>query len=400
MPCPDYGIIGENLTFTIQAKNGAGTPTDLDADAKPTYSVYEEETGTAIATGTMAKLNDAGTTGFYSETLALTTAAGYELYKTYTIRTKGTVESIAIVKAFSFYVVGSTIVPTATSGALTTYAKVKQYLGLSNDDDQDLIEALITRATSQIQNHTGRTLISTTFRERYDSIGQENEVILRESPIISVNYVSISTEDALSITNTSSDAYRAAVSVEDSTLTAPTMTLEVFGGANDGSNSLTLSSLSAQTVTGLVTDINALGGGWAAVAGVAPLWDPIEILPMGNRQCLNNLIYAQIPTEPEWNYKTYSDQGVLALEFNVTKGDLIVIVKYTAGYATTPADLEQICIEQTKVLYDSSKKDAAVKSEKLGDYSYTLADESRMTNLSSSFQRRLAPYMKAERYAY
>jgi len=72
-------IIDKTLTVTF-------TNSDfVDCDAAPTFEVYEDETGTAIATGSMAKLNDAGTTGFYSELLTLSTGNGYEIGKSYSI---------------------------------------------------------------------------------------------------------------------------------------------------------------------------------------------------------------------------------------------------------------------------------------------------------------------------
>ena len=59
MGCPTQCILGENLTFTEQVKY-FGEP--IDADGNVSYSVYEDETGTAILSGTMTKLDDAGIT--------------------------------------------------------------------------------------------------------------------------------------------------------------------------------------------------------------------------------------------------------------------------------------------------------------------------------------------------
>ena len=115
---------------------------------------------------------------------------------------------------------------------------------------------------------------------------------------------------------------------------------------------------------------------------------------------MSNLTYGQIPDEPKWGYKMYNEQGVILLDSNVYQGSRNMIVKYTAGYANTPADLEQICIDITKVYYESANKDASVKSEKLGEYAYTLADDSRLGNLSAAIKTRLAPYVKATRYAF
>jgi hypothetical protein len=83
----NYGshTIDDFLTFGARAHTPA-TSADVDADAVPTYDVYEDETGTPIVSAQdMAKLNDAGSLGLYSERIQLTVAIGYELGKMYHI---------------------------------------------------------------------------------------------------------------------------------------------------------------------------------------------------------------------------------------------------------------------------------------------------------------------------
>lgn len=92
MGCPSFVIIGNNLTFTV-CTHDPDTGVLTDADSAPSYRVYEDETGTAIATGTMAKLDDGSTTGFYSEQLACTSGNGYEHGKSYNIYISATVDS-------------------------------------------------------------------------------------------------------------------------------------------------------------------------------------------------------------------------------------------------------------------------------------------------------------------
>ena len=367
MSCPDYAILGENLTFTIQAADNTGAP--VDTDSLPTYSVYEDETGTAIITGTMAKLDDSGTTGFYSKQLSISVGDGYELYKTYSIRVAAAVNSVDVSQVFSFMAVGSTIVPGATSGVLTTRSAVKEYMGISVTTYDTLIDNLISRATKAIQNYTGRTLLETTFRQRYDSMNNA-EIVLKEYPVTGIDFVSIGTTQALSIINTSSDAYRAAFSIEDSTLSAPTMTLEVYGGTNDGTSSITLSSHS--TLSALITAINALGTGWTAALAESELstYDPIELFPTGKLECLDAFAYPKIPLTALYGFKSRLEDGIIILPRTTFHGVLNVTVKYTAGYANTPADLEQACIDQVKFMFDKRIVNGSLKSEKLGDYSY------------------------------
>ena len=92
------------LTFCIttsQFSTGAGD----DATGSPAYRVYENETGTPVDTGSMAKLDDAGTLGFYSEALTLTSAGSkYEEGKSYNIFITATVDGVAGTTHHSFQI--------------------------------------------------------------------------------------------------------------------------------------------------------------------------------------------------------------------------------------------------------------------------------------------------------
>jgi hypothetical protein len=83
MGCPDTAILdGEPLIFSVCVHD---PDTAALTDATPSYRIYEATTGTPVATGTMSKLDDANTVGFYATSLTCSTANGYEAGKTYTI---------------------------------------------------------------------------------------------------------------------------------------------------------------------------------------------------------------------------------------------------------------------------------------------------------------------------
>jgi len=92
MGCPASVEIGDNLVFSITTHD-PDTGVLTDADAVPAYRIYEDETATPILTGNMSKLDDAGTTGFYTEIIACTAGNGFENGKTYTVYIKATVDS-------------------------------------------------------------------------------------------------------------------------------------------------------------------------------------------------------------------------------------------------------------------------------------------------------------------
>lgn len=92
MGCPSDVVIGDNLVFSI-CTHDPDTGVLTDASASPDYRVYEDENGTAILTGKMNKLDDANTTGFYTESIACTSGNGFEDGKTYTTYIEATVDS-------------------------------------------------------------------------------------------------------------------------------------------------------------------------------------------------------------------------------------------------------------------------------------------------------------------
>lgn len=113
MGCQSSVDLGSNLVFSI-CTHDPDTGVLTDADAVPTYRIYEDETSTPILTGSMAKLDDANTTGFYTELIACTTANGFEANKTYTVYITATVDSDTGGIAYSFKVDS----PAAGAGAI------------------------------------------------------------------------------------------------------------------------------------------------------------------------------------------------------------------------------------------------------------------------------------------
>jgi hypothetical protein len=96
-------FIDDTLTFSVTTHR-FDTGALTDADGVPTYRVYEDETGTAILTGSMAKLDDANTTGFYSEQLTLSAANGFEAGKSYNVYVSAAVNSVTGAAASGFKV--------------------------------------------------------------------------------------------------------------------------------------------------------------------------------------------------------------------------------------------------------------------------------------------------------
>lgn len=90
MGCPTEVEIGKNLTFSI-CTHDPDTGVLTDADALPTYEIYEDDGDTVILSGDMVK-RVAGNDGRYVKAVAATAANGFENGKTYTVEIVATVD--------------------------------------------------------------------------------------------------------------------------------------------------------------------------------------------------------------------------------------------------------------------------------------------------------------------
>jgi len=127
MGCQSEVYIGDDLTFSINTHDPE-IGDSSDADAAPTYRVYEHETATPILSGLMAELDAANTTGFYAETIACTAANGFEARKTYTIYIEALVDGHPGTNSYNFRVVEETALEatlTAIKGAGWTTETLK-----------------------------------------------------------------------------------------------------------------------------------------------------------------------------------------------------------------------------------------------------------------------------------
>lgn len=147
-------LIGDSRTFYAQLSR-YDTGAAADSAAVPAYEVYEDETGTAILSGNMALLNDAGTTGFYSEQIAITAANGFENGKSYCVRAAATVNSVAHAWILDCFVVRNSYAEKWLKNKVTHNLNTKTFT--LYDDDGSTV--LATRTYSEADTSTG-TLVT------------------------------------------------------------------------------------------------------------------------------------------------------------------------------------------------------------------------------------------------
>lgn len=267
--------------------------------------------------------------------------------------------------------------------ALTSLVAAKAYLRVTVATDDALIEDLIDAASAQVENFCQRQFRSRAYAEWYDGTGSTH-LLLNQRPVTCFIFLAIDTRGALQVQNASADASYAYVQVDN---TQVTLTIE--GGAHDGSDVLTFAA--NPTVTDVVNAINALGKNWtASVLSAFGYFLSTELQPCSGLNCLDALITLDIPDKPASEYRVYADRGEIYYEDGFPAGCQNVRVKYTAGYAAVPYDLEEIVWQLIEFAYRRTQHDTALKSEKLGDYSWTAAD----LQIPKDLKRRLCLWRK------
>ena len=129
--------IDDPLTFEVQTFD-ATTGAPADADAVPTYRIYEDETTTPILTRSMALHDASNTDGWYSEQITLSVANGFENGKSYTVRIfaavggqSGVIERTFTVGAQTRVAVGGILASSFNAGAIDASAIAANAIGNS-----------------------------------------------------------------------------------------------------------------------------------------------------------------------------------------------------------------------------------------------------------------------------
>ena len=167
MPVPTIGLLTKSFSWSFDVRDTYGA--SADADAAPTYAIYEHETTTAIVTGSMTKLGSV--TGFYTEDIDLAIASGFETFHSYQLRISWTYNSKDYSKSYAFTVLGADALAEAGGGDYpVSLADMKLHLKLetTEEDDHTLITTLISAATAYCQEFQHRSYITQTRVLYYD----------------------------------------------------------------------------------------------------------------------------------------------------------------------------------------------------------------------------------------
>lgn len=346
--CLDFMDVESKGSFTITAVNDVlkltsdeGGPSNIDV-ADGTYE------GDALATALQTAMNADDT---LTETGTITFAVSYSS-STY----KFTLDATA----------GHTIAYTHSgSDAGLTFGfseDVSASQTITSDtavpsDPSDIVETIHDSVEDWITAYCHREFTSTSYSSFYDGTGSTS-LFVKHTPITALTRVAIGRMSAFRIKNTSSDVSHAYVSVS-----SDTMTLEIDGGTNDESNSLTLSDYA--NITALIAAINALGSGWTATlenSGYGDL-ETTEICERFGAACGyranggQQTAYFDVPADAIEDFTVNKNRGEIYYFCGFPEGDQNIYIKYTAGYSTMPDDLKLAALVWVKYLYDKRNQE-------------------------------------------
>ncbi len=175
MGCPSEIYLGQTFSFSITTHD-PDTGIVTDADAVPTYRIYEHITEAAILNGNVdsgsgagqSEFDDGNTVGLYAKEIAGTSGNGFEINKTYHIYVSATVDGDTGTIAYTFQVNPITMAIMAKlSASASTIAQGTVSWDNTNASTTVFYSDDITEATADHFN--GRIVIFTSGDSQYQA---------------------------------------------------------------------------------------------------------------------------------------------------------------------------------------------------------------------------------------
>jgi hypothetical protein len=272
--------------------------------------------------------------------------------------------------------------------ALTTAAEIRASIPNGNLLDAAVVSSLLSAADAAAKSWMRRVIESASYTERLPAVRVGDEMFVAEFPVTSVQSVNTAYSEAFDIWN--AGAVRATVSVKEAGLE-----LREFHSGSWTTTSLTFADY--DTLTLMVAAVAALDR-WDAdlsgeVAGTEPseeigvLSGPVDV---ADSKPLSLYLLDGVPPT-EWDYES----GSFKFTECGTKEGETVLVKYTGGYTTVPADVSKGVALLAAEMYAQDQSDIAqgLKRVKLGDYEAERFD-GRTSVLSPTVMKLLGPYRR------
>ncbi len=256
----------------------------------------------------------------------------------------------------------------STQSSLTTIARVKEYAGITTTDYDTKLSHLLAAASRAIEKYCDRLFIADDFTEISHGHGTCLHEV-RNTPINSIARISTNRQTVLEIRNTSTSNQRATASV-----TTTGLVLTRTASAVTTTNTLLFATY--PTLATLAAAVTALANGWTATVlggygGLASADLPFTI--QGALNARDAAAQIEMFVEPLSWTRVNPDTGLIE-GGPFPQGFLNISVRYNAGMETLDDDIITAACMLTAAMHGRSQRDTSVKSEKIGDYSYTNYD--------------------------
>ena len=189
---------------------------------------------------------------------------------------------------------------------------------------------------------------------------QGQHVVLDDAPVNRVDYLSVDSEDAFRVSYAGSGV--GSIEVNDGSVIVRTR----LPGSSVAETVIETTDADSD-VSDAVATIDALAG-WTATTLNDGRHDVLVRMP--TQKVSTSQVTVERWAEADNEYRLDRRAGIVHMGQRIG-GQLFV--QYEAGYTTLPADLEGLILNTAKAGLDAMGQTAGLASEKLGDYSYTLA---------------------------
>lgn len=280
-------------------------------------------------------------------------------------------------------VTGSSSV-TISAYALTTLASAKRYLNISASTYDTILTEMINAVSNMIETVAGRKFLARNYKEFYS--GNSNARLrLTNAPVIYVNRLAVGSINALTA-RYSGSAIRATAQVYDSGTNVQTRGIRLQSLSAAGTTTSTLIDFATYpTASTVATAISAVSG-WTATLLADCAAD--ELHPLAGVNAKSQAVFFTYPDQDIDSNFINRETGLIGYATNqlgrvwgdnelnqrFERGWQNILVDYRGGFETIPDDLAMLTNELVATMWRGSTRDGNLKSENLGDYSYTLAD--------------------------
>lgn len=252
---------------------------------------------------------------------------------------------------------------------IATLDEFKIFLDIPETDDseEDILNQYLNAVDILFNELCDREFDETTYTHEEHNGDGGKRLWLKHIPVTAIIQLSTDRIPAIRIKNTTSGASRATIDVD---VSAQTLTHTLVSGATTTTASIDLTAVATDTLSELITAINALGNGWSAeiddtdLNGL-PSTELLEVMGLncgvprrGGDATFKDLDIPGNPLDGEFRVDD-ANMGTIYNTRGFWSGVNNIIVSYTAGYSATtmPSDLKLGVLAGAAALYARGDED-------------------------------------------